>query len=168
MRKKLLSIAALAVLILSACAEGNEKQTFGTIIGAGVGAVLGAQVGKGDGRLVGITLGALGGGWLGSEAGKALDEADRLKANQTAQNALESNPSGQALHWNNPDSGHSGSTTPTSVKKVNGKDCRDFESTITIDGKTEPSTGRACRDSNGSWQIVPQTSGARGTIYLTA
>ena len=37
------------VVILSACAEnqGNQKQTIGTILGAGLGALVGSQVGDG-------------------------------------------------------------------------------------------------------------------------
>lgn len=155
MTKPLLTIAMLAVFLLSACAEGQEKQTVGTIVGAGVGAVLGSQVGSGKGRLASVAIGTLAGAWLGSEAGKTLDAADRMNARQTAQNALEYNPSGQSSTWRNPDSGNSGSYTPTSTYRSDGRDCREFDSTIHVDGKSEPATGRACRDDDGTWRIVP-------------
>ena len=144
----------LTIFLLAACAEGQEKQSIGTIVGAGLGALVGSQVGSGKGQWVGVAVGALAGGWIGSELGKNLDEADKLKAQETAQSALEHNKTGQTSVWSNPDSGNSGSYTPTNTVKSNGKDCRDFESTITVDGKTEPSKGRACRNSDGTWQIV--------------
>lgn len=154
MTKNFLTTAVLAAFVLSACAEGQEKQGLGTLVGAGVGALLGSQVGKGDGRLAGILVGAVAGGWLGSETGKKLDEADKNKAQQTAQNTLEHNQTGQSSSWHNPDSGNSGTYTPTKTYKDNGKDCREFESTIVVDGKTEPATGRACREEDGTWKIV--------------
>ena len=154
MLKKLGILSILTIFLLAACVEGQEKQTAGTIVGAAVGALLGSQVGSGKGQWVGAAVGAIAGGWLGGEAGKNLDQADKTKAEKTAKNALEYNPSGQTAFWNNPDSGISGSYTPTSVDKSNGKDCRDFESTITVDGKTEPASGRACREADGTWRIV--------------
>ncbi|MBL6932342.1 MAG: glycine zipper 2TM domain-containing protein [Rhodospirillales bacterium] len=154
MTKKISGVAALAVLVLAACAEGQEKQTFGAIVGAGVGALVGSQIGSGNGRLASIAVGTLGGAWLGSEAGKSLDEADKLKAMQTAQNTLEFNQSGQTSSWNNPDTGNSGTYTPTNTYQSAGKDCRDFESSVTVDGKTEPATGRACREEDGTWKII--------------
>lgn len=158
MKSRFLPVALLSLFILGACAEGHEKQTFGTVVGAGVGALLGSQVGSGKGQIASAVVGAALGGWLGSEAGKRLDEADRKMARETAEDALENNPSGKASAWNNPDSGHSGSYTPTSTTVENGKDCRDFESSVSVDGKPEISKGRACRDDDGTWRIVPAQS----------
>ena len=155
MNHKIVPIISLCVFILAACTQGQEKQTIGTIVGAGLGAVLGSQVGSGKGRLAGVAIGALAGAWIGGETGKNLDEADKLKAQQTAQNALEHNQSGQTSSWQNPDSGNSGSYTPTSSYKSNNKDCRDFESTVTIDGEQETSQNRACRNEDGTWHVVP-------------
>lgn len=152
---KLIPIPLLALFLLAACAEGHEKQTFGTIVGAGVGALLGSQLGSGKGQIAATVAGAALGGWLGSETGRKLDEADRLAAGKAAQEALENNPSGTQTAWANPDSGNSGSYTPTNTVTENGKDCRDFESTVTVEGKTEISKGRACRGEDGTWRIVP-------------
>jgi surface antigen len=35
-----------------------------------------------------------------------------------------------------------------------GKYCREFQQTVTIGGKTEQAYGTACRQPDGSWQIV--------------
>jgi surface antigen len=144
------------VLALAACAPGQvKKQTGGTLIGAGLGALTGSQIGGGKGKLAAVAIGALAGAYLGSEVGKSLDRADRLAMEQTSQTALESNRSGQASSWNNPDSGHSGTVTPTrTYQTASGGPCREYQQTVTIDGKTEQAYGRACRQSDGSWKIT--------------
>ncbi len=144
------------VLALAACAEGQgKKQTGGTLIGAGLGALAGSPIGGGSGQLAAVAIGALAGAYLGSEVGKSLDRADRLAMQQTSQKALEKNRAGQASSWSNPDSGHSGTVTPTRpYQTASGRPCREYQHTVTIDGKTEQAYGRACRQPDGSWKIV--------------
>lgn len=144
----------LVVFLIAACADGQEKQTVGTIVGAGLGALVGAQFGSGNGQLIGVAVGAVAGGFAGGELGKSLDDADKKKAQETAQNAFEYNKSGQTSTWKNPDTGNEGSYTPLNAERRGVKDCRKFESTVTVDGKTETSIGRACRDQDGTWRIV--------------
>ena len=74
---------------------------------------------------------------------------------QTSQTALEKNPIGRTSSWSNPDSGHSGTVTPTrTYQTASGGPCREYQQTVTIDGKTEQAYGRACRQSDGSWKIT--------------
>ncbi len=154
MKRKFISVAALAILVLAACTEGKEKQTYGALLGAGIGALVGSQFGGGNGQLAATAVGAVGGAWIGSEVGKGMDEEDKMKDQETAQASLEYNKSGETSSWQNPDTGNSGSYTPTSTYKSEGRDCREFESTITVDGETQPATGRACRVEDGTWVIV--------------
>lgn len=144
------------VLGLAACQEGQGmKQTGGTLLGAGLGALLGSQVGGGKGQLAAVAIGALAGAYLGSEVGKSLDNADRLAMRSTSQDALERNQVGQSSTWSNPDSGNSGTVTPTrTYQTASGDPCREYQQTVTIDGKTEQAFGRACRQADGSWKIV--------------
>lgn len=156
MKKNIVSTMLVAVAVLTACAEGQgNKQTIGTILGAGVGILAGSQFGGGKGQWVAAAIGGLAGGYVGSEFGKKLDENDQNLSMQTAQVALENNKTGEATTWRNPDSGHSGSTVPTSTYSDSGKDCREFETTVNVDGKSEKATGRACRNADGSWTVVP-------------
>ena len=143
-------------LALSACAEDQgAKQTGGTLIGAGLGALVGSQIGSGSGQLVAVAVGALAGAYVGGEVGKSLDRADRLAMERTSQGALETNRTGQASSWQNPDSGHGGTVTPTKTyQTASGANCREYQQTVTIDGKTERAHGRACRQSDGTWKIV--------------
>ena len=79
----------------------------------------------------------------------------RLYAQQTAQHALETAPSGTTSSWRNPDTGHSGTFTPEKTyKAADGDDCRDFTSTVTIQGRAETMRGQACRQPDGTWRIV--------------
>ena len=150
--------AAIVVgLPLIACqsVQDNPKQTGGTLLGAGLGALLGSQVGSGKGQLAAIAVGALAGAWAGSEVGKSLDKADRNYAQRTAQDGLEYAQAGQVRAWRNPDSGNSGTFTPTQTyRAADGRNCRQFETTIYVDGKQETGTGRACRDPDGTWKII--------------
>lgn len=147
-------IALSVCLSLAACEQGNDKQILGTLGGAGVGALLGSQVGGGKGQLAAIAIGTLAGAWGGSEIGKSLDKADKLYAQRTAQDTLEYNKAGQVSTWRNPDTGHSGTVTPVSTYRAeSGSDCREFESTIYVDGKQETGKGTACRQADGTWKI---------------
>lgn len=155
MIKKQMIGALCAVALLSACENGTvNKQTIGTVIGAAAGAAIGSNVGKGDGKTVGIALGTLAGAWLGSSVGQSLDELDRLKIQQTTQSALERQPTGQTSRWENPDSGNSGTITPTQTVYNEGtqEPCREYESTVTIDGRLETLKGMACRQPDGTWK----------------
>ncbi len=150
-------VAGTLAISLAGCEGSNygQKQVGGAVLGGAAGGLLGSQIGGGTGKLAATAAGTVLGLFLGSEVGKSLDKADRLYAQQTASHALESNRTGQRSSWSNPDSGHSGSMTPTrTVYADNGQPCRDYETTVTIDGRTETATGRACRQSDGTWKIV--------------
>ncbi len=150
------AIALAAMISLSACVtDQGQKQTLGTLIGAGLGGLAGSQIGSGSGQLAAVGAGVLLGGLLGSEVGKSLDKADQAYAAQTYQDSLESTPTGQTTSWVNPDSGNQGSYTPTKTYQANsGQYCREFQQTITVGGKTESGYGTACRRPDGSWEIV--------------
>lgn len=148
-------IAVTLCLALVACEQGKEKQTVGTLAGAGLGALLGSQIGGGKGALAAIAIGTLAGAWTGSEIGKSLDKADKAYSQNTAQDALEYNKAGQASTWRNPDSGNSGTVTPVSTYRTSeGSDCREFETQIYVDGKQEKGVGTACRQPDGTWKIA--------------
>ncbi len=147
---------ALAVTVVSCQGmQDNPKQTGGTLLGAGLGALIGSQVGSGKGQMAAIAIGALAGAWGGSEIGKSLDKADKAYDERAFQDGLEYAQVGQAKAWRNPDSGNSGTFTPTrTYRTADGQNCRDFETTIYVDGKKETGTGRACRRADGTWRIV--------------
>lgn len=147
--------AMVAASLLTACADHGVKQTGGGVLGGIGGAVAGAQFGKGKGQLAATALGALLGAFIGSEVGKSLDRADQMamtRASETAHTA----PVGQAISWNNPDSGHYGSITPVrdGTDRATGAYCREYQTTVVVDGKSEKAFGQACRQPDGSWKVV--------------
>ncbi|HEX6980631.1 MAG TPA: RT0821/Lpp0805 family surface protein [Alphaproteobacteria bacterium] len=152
---KLLRYAFIAttVLALGAC-EGGQKENFGTILGGVGGAVAGAQFGSGSGRLAATAAGTLLGAFLGREIGRSLDKADQAYANRAYAQA-QTAPIGQRITWSNPESGNSGSVTPVrqGVDSA-GNQCREYQTTITVGGKTEQAYGTACRQPDGTWKVV--------------
>ena len=116
---------------------------------------MGSQIGGGRGQLAAVAVGTVAGAFLGREVGGSLDKADRLFAERAAQTTLEHGPSGRTSAWRNPDSGHAGTITPTrTYRTAEGEPCREFETTVTIDGRNERARGRSCRQPDGRWRIV--------------
>jgi surface antigen len=156
MQRTILIAGVVTALALAGCAgrDYGPKQTAGAVIGGAAGGLLGAQIGSGTGRLAATAAGAVLGFWLGSEIGRSLDEADHRYAEQSAHAALENNPDGRASTWENPNTGHSGSTTPTRTYQSGEGYCREYQTSVVIDGRTETAYGTACRQPDGTWRIV--------------
>ena len=156
MHKLKFAVLGLAALALAACTETTgQKQTIGTLLGAVAGGVAGAQVGKGRGKVVATGVGTVLGALIGSEIGKSLDRADQLAMQHSAQQSLETAQSGTTSTWHNPDSGNSGTFTPApAYQQSDGTYCREFTQTVTIGTRTEEAYGTACRQPDGSWQII--------------
>ena len=151
------ALLILSLFLVFACAwEGlNDGEQIGTATGAVIGGGIGAKMSTGDGKILGAGRGAIFGSWLGKTTGRSLDQMDQQWANDAAQETLETADAGQTNTWSNPDSGNSGTYTPTTERlPQNGQECRDFESTVIIDGQEEQATGRACRQEDGTWKIV--------------
>jgi surface antigen len=152
---RILGVAAVA-LSLGACAEtGINKQQGGTVVGAALGGLAGSQIGSGTGQLVAVGAGVLLGALLGNEVGKSLDKADQVYAERNAQQTLETAPTGTTATWVNPDSGNSGSVTPTATYQgAGGEYCREYQQTVTVGGEQQSAYGTACRQPDGSWKLV--------------
>lgn len=160
MSQAILRTIALIVIIalgLSGCAQtgetvrNNPKTTMGGMLGAAGGGLIAAAAGGGAAGIIG---GVLIGGLVGGAVGNALDQKDKQMAQQAAQRAFENSRSGESSAWQNPDSGNSGSITPTRTYQApSGQYCREYQQDIIVGGKTEKSYGTACRQADGSWQI---------------
>ena len=155
---KLLLVAIVAVGLIGCTQQQYDqtgvgtKTTIGALAGAAGGGLLASQLGGGA---TGIAAGVLLGGLLGGAVGNVLDQNDREYAAQTTQQSLESSTTGTTSSWQNPDSGNSGSVTPTrTYQNASGQPCREFTQTIGVGGRTEEAYGTACRQADGSWQIV--------------
>ncbi len=151
------AVSVAAALALSSCAtmqqtyEENPKAVLGSVLGAAAGAGIAAAAGGNPAWIVGAGLmGAAAGGLTGH----ALDNRDKRLATEAAQRAFETNPTGQAAVWRNPDTGNSGSVTPTRTYQLaNGQYCRQYQQTITIGGQPQQAYGTACRQPDGTWAV---------------
>lgn len=128
-----------------------NRDVVGAIIGGGTGAVLGSTIGKGSGRDAAMIGGAILGMLSGYSIGQSLDQGDLACTGYALQRA----PDGQAVRWQNPDSQHSYNVVPTnSWRNADGRYCREYSATARIAGEQRKTYGTACRQADGSWQIV--------------
>lgn len=131
--------------------EDNPKAVLGSLGGAALGAGIAAVAGGNAGVIV---ASAVGGALLGGYVGHKLDDRDKRMAAEAAQRAFESGRTGQAVAWSNPDSGNSGSITPTQTYQIaGGQYCRRYTQEITVGGEQHETHGTACRQPDGSWQV---------------
>jgi len=157
MKRALLnSFAALALVgALAACETAGPKETAGTILGGVGGAVVGSQFGSGSGQVAMTALGTMGGMLIGQSIGASLDRADRAYAMQTQRQAVYDGRLGQRIAWHNPRTGNHGHTVVTDV----GNDmrygglCKEYQTTVYIDGAPDTAYGTACQDRYGNWRM---------------
>ncbi len=94
-------------------------------------------------------------------AGRALSRSDDVYAERSAQLALEYDKDGMPRPWTNPETGTSGTVTPTRTYQENNTYCREFAQTIQIrergskdiKGQGEAKGGVACRQLDGKWKF---------------
>lgn len=126
-----------------------SREVIGQIIGGGLGAAAGSQIGSGSGRLVAVAAGTIVGVLVGGEVGRAMDRQDALCVDQ----ALENAPDGETIVWNSGRETYR--VTPTETAQLgDGRYCREYRAQSTVDGRETQVYGTACRQPDGSWQIV--------------
>ena len=153
----LFAILLIAVAIMvNGCAGTYTKKDTGTALGALTGGALAYGLGKNSSnKNIWMILGVASGALLGNNIGAQLDEKDRLLAGQTVQQTLELGPDNSIGSWNNPNTGHSGTVTPTATHTGStGQPCREFITTVIVGGTEQQGYGTACRQADGSWKIV--------------
>jgi len=156
-RKTLMS--AVCILALSGCAQSMETaksmtwaEMAGTLGGAAIGGYVGAQFGGGLGQTIFTAMGVLAGGGAGYAGARMMSERDMALYNQTANNALANNATGQVHRWSNPESGRSGIfRTTASYRRADGSECKQYRSSVVFDDGVASAGGDACQQSDGTW-----------------
>ena len=150
--------AAMGLLLLAGCNTMSQNEGAGALLGGLAGAVLGSQFGSGDGRLAMTAVGAVIGATVGQQIAESLDAASQHQANTATHRALDTAPVGHSVHWENTANTTGpayGSTTVTRAGSNDiGEPCREFEQTISVDGRVEQGVGVACRASDGTWRLM--------------
>jgi surface antigen len=150
--RKIATAAALALpLCVTACASHEDT---GTVVGAVTGGIIGNQFGKGSGKVAATMAGVLVGGLIGNSIGRDLDEEERRRAIEAEYRALEYGPDGEPTRWDGRRRGYYGYTTPGRRYTYDDMPCREYTSTIYVDGRPETMRGRACRRPDGTWKQV--------------
>jgi surface antigen len=150
-------LGILCVLsVLAGCtthqSQIGSKTAIGGLGGAAVGSLLTASQSQNP---LAIAGGTLLGFLTGAAVGNRLDAADQQHATRAVNQALEAAPTGQAVPWRNPDSGHTGTFTPTrTYQSTQGQICREYQHVVLIGGREERAHGTACRQLDGSWKVL--------------
>ena len=144
-------VGLVSLPLVSGCAT---KMETGAVVGALTGGALAYGLGQDSSKkelwtVLGIGLGAM----IGQNIGKQLDERDRYLMAQTFEHTMEKAPTNSTGQWQNPDTGHGGTITPTNTIVTNGTPCREFTQTVSIGGQMQEAYGTACRQADGSWKI---------------
>ncbi len=162
---KMLTVPVLAVsLVACQTTRPNSEGTItpgqpsngavGAVIGGIAGGFLGSQFGEGSGKTVATVSGALLGVWAGNQIANSMTQQD-VSYYEEATTKAQTAPIGQTVEWYNPETANKGTVTKTQEGYVkDGRYCREFQQTVTIDSQTERAYGTACRQPDGSWEIV--------------
>jgi len=148
---KAVLLAAAIGLGAAGCSQTTgPNEVGGTMVGALAGGLLGSTIGGGAGKTAAIIGGTMLGGFLGNTIGRNMDENARAQAYDAQYYAVQS---GQRSEWQSP-SGQRGYVEPGPVFRDSQGTCRRYTHTIYVDGRQQQGSGTACRQPDGSWQIV--------------
>ena len=139
--------------LLTPCTPGNNTGGA-TAMGAVTGGVIASQFFHGNGAAAGVIAGTLLGGMIGNNVGQYMDRQDRINMN----NAITQTPVGQQASWTNsknvtyqvrPVKNYYTHSTSTRKRAY----CREYQTTVTVNGKEQKAYGKACRQPDGAWKI---------------
>ncbi len=125
-----------------------DRTLVGAAVGGAAGGLIASEVAHGKNRPVAIAGGALLGILIGGSLGNAIDQLDERCVGQVLEHA----GSDQTVTWRNPDSGAAYQVTPRRTWEEEGRYCREYTTTVRIDGRPQQAWGTACRQPDGSWE----------------
>jgi len=130
---------------------GTGREFVGTLLGGATGGILGAQLGHGSGRAAAIAGGAVLGALVGGGIGRSMDLLDQAYV----AGALEYSSTREPVGWRNPDTDARYEVTPLETyQRGDGRYCREYRTTAVIGGREQEVYGTACRQPDGSWEVV--------------
>jgi surface antigen len=144
MRTNLMTLIVGVSLVAGAgCAT---KRGTGAATGAVAGGVVGGVVGGDAGLLIGAAVGGL----LGYEAGRAMEIEDRRRIAY----ALERD---EQVVWRNSQTGYQYQVEPIRERQYADRRCKEFRLFAEDErGREREVYGTACRQRDGSWELVDQ------------
>jgi len=139
-------------------ARAGEDQFFGLLLGGAAGGLIGNQFGHGAGKDVATGIGVVSGAWIGSDLGRAADNANRgyMTASYTTGSAYV--PEANYNNYNSYTPNYVAPPAPPPDPPVNynsaGMTCREFSQTVQINSNLKEIYGTACLQPDGSWRVV--------------
>lgn len=125
-------------------------ELVGNVLGGVAGGVLGSQVGRGTGRTAATIGGTLVGVMVGGSVGRSMDGIDQ----GCVAGALDYLPDNRPIAWRG-DEGETYRVVPTRSWHVDDQRyCREYQAAAVIGGRRQQTYGTACRQPDGSWEIV--------------
>jgi len=140
-------VAVAGYLIGNRC----NREAVGSVLGGLLGGIAGSHLGRGDGRQAATIAGTLIGVLVGRSIGRHMDQVDQYCTGQTLEYARDR----QTIHWHNTGKGTSYHVTPINHYQIrDGRYCREYTTQAVIGGRQQQIYGTACRQPDGSWQVV--------------
>jgi surface antigen len=127
-----------------------SRDLIGAALGGATGGLIGSNIGKGKGRTVATVGGVLVGLFVGGKIGRNMDQLDQACAGQ----ALEHVQDNQTVVWQGQNQQGYWVTPTRSYEAGDGRYCREYTSDALIGGQRQRTYGTACRQPDGSWEIV--------------
>ena len=144
-------VVCVGLLALAGCISdgsyGNRQ------LAGGVGSdTAGVAVSPGSNRITAAASGPVISALVGPDIGQSLNDQDRQNAFVAAQDSF---ASGRTTRWSNTNTGRYDTVDPTpTYTGPTGQTCRNFSHTMWADGRNGTVEGKACRQTDGSWQIT--------------
>ena len=144
------------IAYLRECERQRSGNTAGgAIVGAIAGGVLGNAISRGPQRGPGTALGAILGGVAGASIGNNLNCEDRSYAIDTSYSGFEAGVPHRRYDWRGPRSGAYGYLQVGDYyQDRRGYRCATYSQQIFVRGRPEVARGYACRQPDGTWQLV--------------
>lgn len=146
----------LMLLALVGCTNSSDRDNvvavstnFGAIAAGFIGYEL---IGSGTGRWFSAAILGAGGAAGAYYAAQKLLPDDRAQMNKAGYESLATLPIGETSEWSNPETGNSGSFTPTrAFLSQDGQPCREVTAVLSVEGEEYETRRTVCQKAEGTW-----------------
>jgi surface antigen len=137
------------------CQNQSDNKRIGQMIGGAVGAIVGSNYGSGNINALATILGATGGYLIGGQIAIILSKEEKEELNDVMQDSLENSEINEPSVWESDENENlKAEIIPIENFTLNNYSCRKYKQIVLIDNEKNINESKACRDSDGNWQIL--------------
>jgi surface antigen len=137
------------------CERQRQGNTAGgAIVGALAGGLLGNAISRGPQRGAGTAVGAIFGGLVGATIGRNMDCEQRSYAYDASYRGFEAGRPHARYDWRDPRGDAYGYFQVGDYYQERDRRCATYTQEIWVHGRPETASGRACRQPDGTWQML--------------